>query len=312
MPVNSAFLGTLQSAFVANGVHHEFALGSQIVGDDDEEHKDGAQKQGFPGPAALMQLQAAEAEGGNEQGRQQKDDTGITETVKRFEKLHLGAPELKFELSMTCGAGKDKDNKEKIMSDTSFRPAIVQDAADLAWLDNVASHGLSQWYWRRQALTNDIDEADWMLLSEASMSDPNFPPGWTNAVIAESNGATVGAASGTLTVDDGNKIGVLPEPLFEPIFELFTVAAGDWLLDWLAVDAKARRQGIGGQLLDISIGKAKESGAAKISLVMEDSNQSAQALYASRGFVQRDQRAYIPFNQTSQTQNWLLLTAPVN
>ena len=92
-------------------------------------------------------------------------------------------------------------------------------------------------------------------------------------------------------VDDGKEIGVLPEPLFKPIFELFTVAAGDWLLDWLAVDPKAQGRGIGGQLLDICIEKAKERGATKISLVTEDSNQSAQALYASRGFVQRDQRA---------------------
>ena len=47
------------------------------------------------------------------------------------------------------------------------------------------------------------------------------------------------------------------------------------------------------------------------SLVVEDSNEAALALYRSRGFRQRNQRAYIPFNEHSKTQNWLLMSAPV-
>lgn len=310
--MNSTFLGTLQSAVVANGVHHELALCCQVIGHDDKEHQDNAEKQSFQRPRTLVQLETAEAQSCNKQSRQQQDDTGITETVKRFEELHCWSPELRFELSMTPGAGKDKDNQEKFMSDISFRAAIVQDAADMAWLDNVASHGLSEWYWRREAKANEIDEDEWLAISEASMADPNYPPGWTNTIVAESNGQIVGAASGCLTVDDGQKIGILPEPVFEPVFELFQVAAGDWLIDWLAVNPEDQGQGIGGHLLDICLEKANDSGAKTVSLVVEDSNAAALALYASRGFVRRDQRSYIPFNQTSQTQNWLLLSAPVN
>ena len=312
MPLNSPFLGTFQPAFVANSVHHELALCSQIVGDDNEEHKDDAKEQGFERPGTLMQFQAAETQGRNKQRRQQQNDAGITETVKRFEELHLGLPEMRFELSMTRGAGKDKDNQENFMSDISFRTAIAQDAADMAWLDNVASHGLSEWYWRREAVANELDEDDWAALSQASMADPDYPSGWSNTIIAQIKNETVGAANGCLTVDDGKKIGILPEPLFEPIFELFQVAAGDWLLDWLAVAPEVQGQGIGGQLLDICLDRAKDSGARQASLVVEDSNQSALALYTSRGFKRRDTRPYIPFNQTSQTENWLLLSAPVN
>ncbi|MEP0945171.1 MAG: GNAT family N-acetyltransferase [Rhizobiaceae bacterium] len=198
------------------------------------------------------------------------------------------------------------------MSDIQIRPARVQDAAELARLDNVASHGLSEWYWRQQATNAERTNADnWLRLSQAAMARSDYLPGWSNTIIAEADGEIVGAASGVLTNAGGDEIAVDSVALFEPIFELFHQAAGDWLLDWLAVDETAQGQGVGGSLLDNCISKAKMSGASQASLVVEDSNLSALQLYHSRGFRKRDQRPYIPFNETSQTQNWLLLSAPV-
>ncbi|MEP1208037.1 MAG: GNAT family N-acetyltransferase [Rhizobiaceae bacterium] len=201
------------------------------------------------------------------------------------------------------------------MSDFQIRAATIQDAADMARLDNIAGHGLSQWHWQQQVGGEGDgggeDDNAWLALSAAAMARDDFPPGWTNSVIAERGGKTVGAAGGYLTEDNGEKIGTLPAPLFEPLYELFQLAAGDWLLDWLAVEPAAQGQGIGGSLVDKCLVKAKASGAAQASLVVEDTNIPALKLYHSRGFQQRDQRPYIPFNETSRTQNWLLLSAPV-
>lgn len=310
-PMNSTFLSAFQPTIVANGVHHKLAFSCEIIGCHNEQAKYDAKKQNFGQPAALMQLQPVKRQRRHKQGGQKQDNTGITETVKRFEELHCCLPVLELELSMPLAAIKDKDNKEKIMSDIHIRPARVQDAAELARLDNVASHGLSEWYWRRAAVAEQTNPSSWLALSTAAMASAEFPPGWTNGIVAERSDEILGGASGVLTKNDGEKIGVLDEPLFEPIFQLFHQAAGDWLLDWLAVDEAAQGQGIGGRLLDSCMAKAKVSGASQASLVVEDSNAAALRLYHSRGFRQRDQRPYIPFNETSQTQNWLLLSAPV-
>jgi len=320
-----AFLSTLQPAFVADRIHHNFALCRKEIGCHDEHAEYDTKKHDFGQQAPLTQFQPIKGESGDKQSGQQQDHTGIAKTVKGFEKLHCELPALELGFSMPLAATKDKEIREKIMSDVQIRAAIVQDAAAMAHLDNVASHGLSQWYWQKQSNDDGGGEGgeggkggknnqaaeDWLALSQAMMAKDYYPSGWTNSVIAEIDGEIAGAASGCLTKDDGEKIGILPEPLFEPIFELFQEAAGDWLLDWLAVNPSEQGRGIGGMLLDVCLENARAAGARRASLVVEDSNITALKLYYSRGFQKRDQRPYIPFNETSQTQNWLLLSAPV-
>lgn len=53
----------------------------------------------------------------------------------------------------------------------------------------------------------------------------------------------------------------------------------------LAVDVDHRRRGIGGRLLDAALGQARRRGAGRIFLEVRVSNQEAEALYRSRGFV---------------------------
>lgn len=311
LSTGSAFLSAFQPAFIADCVHHDLSFGSQVVGDHNEQAKDDGKEQGFENPTAFVKLQTAEAEGSYKEGRQKKDNPRIAETVERFEELHHRLPLLRSVSSMppdTCG---NKEKHKLTMSDIHIRPASVQDAAQMARLDNVASHGLAEWFWKKQARNDGRESADWMALSAAEMAKTDYPPGWSNTEIAEMNGQIVGAASGCLTQDNGEAIGILPEPVFAPVFELFQVAAGDWLLDWLAVEPAAQGQGVGGKLLDNCLERARTSGAVQASLVVEDSNETALALYHSRGFRQRDQRPYIPFNTISRTQNWLLLSAPV-
>ena len=195
------------------------------------------------------------------------------------------------------------------MVDMNIRPALVQDAADLARLDNIASHGFSAWFWQKSATQAGADNPE--ELAQQAMARDDYRSGWSNAIVAEIDGRIVGGASGYVMEDDAEIHQPSTEPVFEPVRQLFEATVGDWLLDWLAVHEPFRGQGIATALLDKCLTLAKHCGVEKASLVAEDSNDPALRLYRSRGFRQRDQRAYIPFNKISKTQNWLLMSAPV-
>ncbi|NKB52425.1 MAG: GNAT family N-acetyltransferase [Rhizobiaceae bacterium] len=197
------------------------------------------------------------------------------------------------------------------MVEVNIRPALQEDAADLARLDNVASHGFTQWYWQKTARA--LGAGDPEKLAQQAMADPTYRSGWKQASVAVTAGddaEVVGGVNGYVVIDDEELHSPSSEPVFEPIRQLFESVAGDWLVDWLAVYQHWQGRGIGARLLDTCLQRAKGK-AGQASIVVEDSNMPAMALYHSRGFRQRDQRAFIPFNKTSRTQNWLLLSAPV-
>ena len=72
------------------------------------------------------------------------------------------------------------------MVEINIRPALVQDAADLARLDNVASHGFGDFYWRKRA-AEEVG-ADPKSLAEKAMADPEYRSGWRQAIVAEADG----------------------------------------------------------------------------------------------------------------------------
>ena len=54
----------------------------------------------------------------------------------------------------------------------------------------------------------------------------------------------------------------------------------------LGVAPSARRQGLGAALLDAAIAAARDAGAERLFLEVDDGNRSALALYRGRGFAQ--------------------------
>jgi len=58
-----------------------------------------------------------------------------------------------------------------------------------------------------------------------------------------------------------------------------------WILNDLFVEETARRQGIGAQLMQGAESFARQTGAVRITLSTQITNQSAQSLYESRGYV---------------------------
>lgn len=191
-----------------------------------------------------------------------------------------------------------------------IRPATRHDAADLAILDNIASHGISLWYWQQAVIQGRATDAyDWGRLR---MMDGEAIFGWRNAVVAELDGQVAGVATGYV-MPAGDDSDVKPDvSVFGPIFELFNLAKGDWLLDSFAVYRQCRENGVGDTLLGNCFSRAQQAGVSTMSLVAEDGNQLAMKFYQNRGFRPRANRPYIPFNDTSKSKNWVLYSTSVN
>ncbi len=195
------------------------------------------------------------------------------------------------------------------MSNLIIRDAVRNDAADLAILDNLASHGISQWFW--QGAVNMEKASDAYEWGRARLANDHEPYGWTNSRMAELDGAIAGCANGYIMSAISDDELKSEPPAFQPVMDLFDESKGDWFLDSLAVYSNMQGQGVGRALMEDSFNRARDAGAKQFSLVAEDSNDPALALYHSFGLRERDRRPYIPFNNRSTTQNWLLLSAPL-
>ena len=108
---------------------------------------------------------------------------------------------------------------------------------------------------------------------------------------------------------DGEKASYPEE--FLPVFDLFQMVVGDWVVDSLAVYQAARGKGIGALLLDDCFSRARAAGVKRVSLVAEDANESALKLYESRGMSEHARLPYLSFGFPSDSRHWLLLTATV-
>ncbi|MFZ0735256.1 MAG: ribosomal protein S18-alanine N-acetyltransferase [Candidatus Sulfotelmatobacter sp.] len=78
-----------------------------------------------------------------------------------------------------------------------------------------------------------------------------------------------------------------------PPIDGFVVArhvAPDWELENIVVAPAARRQGIGGRLLDALVSAARETNSAAVFLEVRESNNAARRLYENSGFQQQGRR----------------------
>ena len=77
-----------------------------------------------------------------------------------------------------------------------------------------------------------------------------------------------------------------------------------WVIDGLAVYSRFRRRGIARALLIDQIARA---GAHTTSIVTNNDNAQALALYRGAGFVHRAREPFVGFNDHHTTDHWLFL-----
>ena len=188
----------------------------------------------------------------------------------------------------------------------SIVAATKADAADLAILDDIASHGLALWFWQGAVKMGKAENA--MEWGRSRMADDQSVLGYRNYRVARQHGRVIGAAAGFIQ-EKGRADAEKDIPVLQPIIKLLERCDGHWILESLAVYANARGQGVGANLLDNCFERAKTAQASTLSLIAEEGNDPALELYFSRSLREISREKYVPFNDNNTTENWLLLSA---
>jgi len=166
------------------------------------------------------------------------------------------------------------------MNEIHIRDALKSETADLVILDNLASHGFSQWFWQDAVNAGKAEDA--FAWGRSRLAQDSAIYGWKNARMAFVGDLPAGACTSYIMPPNDGEDAINEPAEFQPVVELFEQAIGDWFVDSLAVYPEFRGQHIGASLLDDSIKRAKQAQAFQVSLVAEDSNSLVASLNKPR------------------------------
>lgn len=195
-------------------------------------------------------------------------------------------------------------------NDIILRKATRKDAAHLALLEDMASHGLSSWLWYGALKRKNAETVfDW---GRQRMLMDQEPTSYVNGVIAENSEDICGMAIGydlpSTTPDSAFESEV---DVLKPIMKLFREARGTWLIDSLVCYPEYRRQGIGQVLISDQINRAQQANHSAISLIAEDTNGPAVRLYEKNGFQFRQSEKTVPFSPRNTANEYHLMIAAI-
>jgi ribosomal protein S18 acetylase RimI-like enzyme len=182
-----------------------------------------------------------------------------------------------------------------------LRAAERKDAAELAVLVDIASHGFATWLWYGAVMRGDKDTA--MEQGRSRMRNDHEPGTWKDATVAEWDGEIAGVSIG-YDLEESVRDMVAPHPVIKPLLDLQVTVIGSRFIDSLGVYRHHRRKGIGRALLAREIEKAK---GRQVSLITESHNETAQALYFASGFVEKARLPAVPLFEDSKRHDWVLL-----
>lgn len=181
------------------------------------------------------------------------------------------------------------------------RAAERGDAAELAVLVDIASHGFATWLWYGAVMRGTKDTA--MEQGRSRMRDDHEPGAWRDATLAEWDGEIAGVSIG-YDLDESVREIVAPHPVIKPLLDLQVEVIGSRFIDSLGVYRHHRGKGIGRALLAHEIDKAQWR---QVSLITESHNETALALYAANGFAEKARLAAVPLFEDSKRHEWVLL-----
>ncbi|MGS1093373.1 N-acetyltransferase family protein [Aquamicrobium terrae] len=186
--------------------------------------------------------------------------------------------------------------------DTIIRPAEKSDAAELAILVDISSHGFASWFWYGAVLDGTKETA--FEQGRCFMRSDTLAAAWKDASVAmvgdEIAGVIIGHPIEPSIMDEK-----APHPVVEPILELQKTIAGHWFIDSLGVYRHQRGKGLGKWLLAHEIARG---GERPVSLITESDNETALGLYKSNGFSEVMRRPAVPLSENGKQHDWVLLT----
>jgi ribosomal protein S18 acetylase RimI-like enzyme len=163
-------------------------------------------------------------------------------------------------------------------------------------------------FWREQTTNDRIEDA--LALGRDRLADDDGFYNWKKSRVAVEDDMIVGMSMNYVmpAPDDESEALKQNTTAFKPVFELYDLCTNHWFIDALAVYPSGQNKGVGKLLFDDSLDIGKQSGAKTMSLIVEDTNEVAYALYRSYGFEVVTQKDFVPFEGARDINEWLLMS----
>ena len=185
-----------------------------------------------------------------------------------------------------------------------LRDARKSDCAELARLIDIAGEGLPCYHWQQIA---EPGQDPWEVGRErATRETGSFS--YRNSVVAEVDDSIVGALVGYPIAAEPEAIDTQgTPPMWIPLLELESIAAGTWYINTVAVFTEARGLGVGSKLMRWAEQTAADLGLRGTSLIVSDANHGARRLYCRLGYEEVASRPMVKEQWRNDGENWVLM-----
>ncbi|WP_266018049.1 GNAT family N-acetyltransferase [Brucella intermedia] len=190
----------------------------------------------------------------------------------------------------------------------NLRPAQCREAAEIAILVDISSHGFASWLWYGAVLDGRTETA---MERGRQYMRADGTEGWQSTTIAEWAGDIAGLSIG-FTLDDSLNDIPPQHPVLDQLIDLQRKAIGNRFIDSVGVYREFRGKGIGRALVANEIELARRNGNPGISLITESHNDVALSLYGAHGFKEIERLEAIKRIGQDKRHDWVLLTREVN
>jgi len=182
----------------------------------------------------------------------------------------------------------------------TYRPAVKQDARRIAELYSLASDGISDYIWSKQARPGD----NLLDIGQKRYERRNTAFSYENCLVAEVEGGNVVAVLLAYEMQEDFDY-VEDDPVLKPFWLLeepnsFNIAG-------LAVEASWRRRGIARILMQMAEEKCREKKMPALSLIVLEGNTIAHGFYQRLGYREVMRKPIVPHPLIHYTGDALLL-----
>ena len=168
----------------------------------------------------------------------------------------------------------------------NYRPAVRADARRIAELYSIASEGVSDYIWSKQAKPGD----NLLDIGQRRYERRNTPYSYENCLVAETGGRVVAVLMAYPMQEDNDY--VEDDPVLKPFWVL--EEPGSYYIAGVAVEADWRRKGIAGTLLQMAEDKCRKLNLNKLSLICFEANTVAHDIYMRLGYRETMRKTIVP------------------
>lgn len=173
------------------------------------------------------------------------------------------------------------------MSGITIRPAERNDSGDIARLFLISSDGLAEYIWSRLAEPGQPLEE----IGRARYARDGVAFSYQNCHVAESDGRVVGMVH-SFPMEGDEDAEPESDPVLKPYSELEDY--GSLYISGLALFGPYRNKGLGTQLHDAAVNRARALRLPRLSLICFERNEGAMRLYRRLGYREIDRRPIVP------------------